>query len=122
MDAQRIGHRVETRDRKPKTVLEIQPADLAVGDDIEADGLLEFNEIANTGKLDLTKRVQGQRSIIDALSRFPPGSRPQQAADHIGPYGAQFTGHRIPPVLPRLIRNLTGPRRRTTIGFDTAVQ
>ena len=72
MDLQRIGHRIETRDRKPKTVLEIQAADLAVGDDVETDRLLQLDELANASELDSEKRpkrVFDHRGVV-----APPAS------------------------------------------------
>jgi hypothetical protein len=88
VNAQRVTRGVEARDRKPKTVLEIQPADLAIGHYVEPNTFLQSDEFADARKLDCAKGIRSKRSIIETLACLSPALRPQQAAHHVGPDGA----------------------------------
>ena len=73
VNAQRVTRGVEARDRKPKTVLEIQPADLAIGHYVEPNTFLQSDEFADARKLDCAKGIRSKRSIIETL-RVPLAS------------------------------------------------
>ena len=71
-------------DRVAKTVLEIKPAHLAVGDHVEARVLLQPHRLAHRVVLDRMQRVRGDLAVIERNARLLDDFRPQQAADHVG--------------------------------------
>ena len=80
----RAGAGIEALDRGAEAVLEVQPAHLAVADHVEANPLLEFHRGAHRLVLDRAKRCGVELALIESFARLDHGSRPQQAADHVG--------------------------------------
>src|SRR6267143_2097113 len=70
--------------RKPEAVLEIEPADLAVGDDIEARAFLQLEIFPDAIELQPGEGFAVHQPAVEAQPRLLPARRAQQAADDIG--------------------------------------
>ena len=89
---------VEALDRRAEAVLEVQAADLAVGDDVEPDALLEPHAAAHRLVLALAHLRGAQFALVEADALFPQSRRPQQAADDVRPDCLEI-GHSWFPVM-----------------------
>ena len=72
MGAQSLGGAVEAADCKSETVLKVEAADFAVGNDVEPDRFLQSDKLADACTLDLQQPVCAKRFLVIPLSRFPP--------------------------------------------------
>src|SRR6185503_18864680 len=79
-----LGSRVVARYRKAEAVLEIEPADLAVGHDIQADAFLQRHMLLHAFEFDPCEFMRGKLLAFQPGAGILPRSRPQQAADDIG--------------------------------------
>ncbi len=89
VDLHGAGGGVVALHRRAETVLEIQPAHLAVTDDVETDAFLEPDRIADRVVLDAAQLGGVDLALLQQRPRLLHGRRPQQAADHIGADGSQ---------------------------------
>src|SRR5712692_2048889 len=81
--------------RGAEAVLEIEAPDLAVGNHIKPQALLEAERRAHRLVLDAPERLCAQPAFIELRARLAPDGRAQQAADHIGAnYVERIHGHR----------------------------
>ena len=74
---QGVGRGVVARNRQPETVLEIEPADLTIGDNIKADALLQFDQLAHALDFDLGEGLRGKLALVELLPRLLPALWPQ---------------------------------------------
>jgi hypothetical protein len=72
------------RDREAEAVLEIEPADFAVGYDVEADAFLQCHVLPYTVELDPGEIGLRGRALLHPGARGLPPRRAKQAADHVG--------------------------------------
>src|SRR6266513_2918416 len=83
--------------RKPEAVLEIEPADLAVGDDIEARAFLQLEIFPDAIELQPGEGFAVHQPAVEAQARLLPARRAQQAADDVGARGGQAAHCTFPP-------------------------
>jgi hypothetical protein len=76
--------RGETGHRRAEAVLEIQPANLAVGHDLEAEAFLEADRVSHRLVLDASELLLRQAAFVERGAGFPPRRRTEQAAHHVG--------------------------------------
>ena len=90
VDLERGALGVIALDRGAKTVLEIQPAHLAVADHVEAGTFLQPHRGLDYGILDGPKTGLVDTPLVKIDARVFQVLRTQQAADHVGPDGLEI--------------------------------
>ncbi len=93
--AQRRPGGGEAAHRGAEAVLEIETADLAVGDDLEPEILLEADRVAHRMILDAPELLLGHATFVERRARFAPGRGAQQAADHVSAQQIQRARHSV---------------------------
>ena len=97
---------VEALDAGTETVLEVQPAHLAVADDVEAGALLQRHRILDRRVLDGAKVVRADLALVEPGARLLEAGRAQQAADDVGADRLEIVHEHV------LLAGKTLPQRR----------
>src|SRR5207237_9991960 len=95
-----IGTGVIAAHREAEAVLEVEPAHFAVGDDVEADRLLQRDMALDAFELHTGKLGGAELARLERQARLFPFRRPQQAAHHVGA-DAIKASHFSSPLLSR---------------------
>src|SRR5207302_7725904 len=83
--------------RKPEAVLEIEPADLAVGDHIEARAFLQLEVFLDAIEFQSAEGFPVHQPAVEAQPRLLPARRAQQAADDVGAHACEAAHCTFPP-------------------------
>src|SRR3954462_1621672 len=79
--------------RQAEAVLEVEPADLAVGEDVQSDRFLQPQVLAYAVELDARELLRLELAGLQPEPRLLPFRRAEQAADDVGADAIQSRGH-----------------------------